>query len=125
MNTYKRYTEKWVTRIHISMVDPNPSIYFTFQANENFTTVYSAGRDQRVWATDIRNPDIRTLICEEKAPVLKLELQPDQNNIWVATTDSTIKCWVGDHDDIITFILSCMAAVDSSLTFNTGMILYC
>jgi hypothetical protein len=34
--------------------------------------VYSAGRDRRVWATDIRNPEYRTLICEEKAPVLRV-----------------------------------------------------
>ena len=42
------------------------------QANDNFTTVFSGGRDRKVWATDIRNPDCRTLICEEKAPVLKV-----------------------------------------------------
>lgn len=42
------------------------------QVNESFTTVYSGGRDRRVWATDLRNPDSRILICEEQAPVLKV-----------------------------------------------------
>ena len=34
--------------------------------------VYSAGRDRRVWATDIKNPEYRALVCEEKEPVLKV-----------------------------------------------------
>ncbi|XP_074655956.1 WD repeat-containing protein 48-like [Tubulanus polymorphus] len=69
---------------------------WALQANEAFTVVYSGGRDQQVWATDIRNPDSeRALICEEKAPILKLELvnSPDQTTLWVATTDSSIKNW--------------------------------
>lgn len=47
---------------------------WALQANDSFTTVYSGGRDKRVWATDLRNPDHRTLICEEKAPILKVRL---------------------------------------------------
>lgn len=67
---------------------------WTLQANDTFSVVYSAGRDRRVWATDIRNPEYRTLICEEKAPVLRLELSSiEQPSLWVATTDSCIKCW--------------------------------
>ncbi|XP_064653169.1 WD repeat-containing protein 48-like isoform X2 [Lineus longissimus] len=67
---------------------------WALQANENFTTVYSGGRDRRVWATDIRNTESRSLICEERAPVLKLELvQGEQPSLWVATTDSSIKNW--------------------------------
>ncbi|CAH1799827.1 unnamed protein product [Owenia fusiformis] len=63
-------------------------------ANETFTTLYSGGRDHRVWAIDIRNPENRTLICEEKAPILKLELtHSEPPSLWVATTDSTIKNW--------------------------------
>ncbi len=45
------------------------------QVNDNFTMVYSAGRDKHVWATSIRDPDNRVLICEEKAPVLKVRLR--------------------------------------------------
>ncbi|CAC5371332.1 WDR48 [Mytilus coruscus] len=67
---------------------------WTLQANDSFSVVYSAGRDRRVWATDIRNPEYRTLICEEKAPVLRLELSNvEQPSLWVATTDSCIKNW--------------------------------
>ena len=43
-----------------------------FQVNDTFTTVYSGGRDQCVWATDIRNHENRFLVCQEKAPVLKV-----------------------------------------------------
>ncbi|KAL8578817.1 WD repeat-containing protein 48 [Nucella lapillus] len=67
---------------------------WALQANDSFSTLYSGGRDHQVWATDIRNPDNRELICEEKAPVLKLELTPtDPPTLWVATTDSSIKNW--------------------------------
>uniref|UniRef100_A0A0B6ZUX5 Uncharacterized protein n=1 Tax=Arion vulgaris TaxID=1028688 RepID=A0A0B6ZUX5_9EUPU len=67
---------------------------WALQANESFSVVFSGGRDRRVWATDIRQPDNRELICEEKSPVLKLELvESPQPNIWVSTTDSTIKNW--------------------------------
>jgi hypothetical protein len=44
--------------------------------------VYSAGRDRRVWATDIRNPDYRTLICEEKAPNSNILLNKCINTIY-------------------------------------------
>ena len=42
-----------------------------FQVNDSFTTVYSGGRDRHVWATDLRNPEIRTLVCIEQAPITK------------------------------------------------------
>ncbi|KAK3087830.1 hypothetical protein FSP39_011232 [Pinctada imbricata] len=67
---------------------------WALQANDSFSTVYSGGRDRRIWATDIRNPEYRALICEEQAPVLKLELtHTDQPCLWVTTTDSCIKSW--------------------------------
>ncbi|XP_012943026.1 WD repeat-containing protein 48 [Aplysia californica] len=67
---------------------------WALQANEAFSVVFSGGRDRRVWATDIRVPDSSELICEEKNPILKLELvEGPQPNIWVSTTDSTIKNW--------------------------------
>ncbi|KAL7976462.1 hypothetical protein Chor_008411 [Crotalus horridus] len=44
---------------------------WALQINEAFTHVYSGGRDRKIYCTDLRNPDIRVLICEEKAPVLK------------------------------------------------------
>ncbi|XP_075679755.1 WD repeat-containing protein 48 [Dermatophagoides pteronyssinus] len=67
---------------------------WTLQANETFNTVYSGGKDHRVMMTDVRQPQNRTVICEENASVLKLLLTPpDHRYIWVATTDSCIKCW--------------------------------
>lgn len=45
---------------------------WALQANEAFTHVYSGGRDRKVYCTDLRNPDIRVLVCEEKAPVLRV-----------------------------------------------------
>lgn len=35
-----------------------------------------------------------TVICEEKAPILKMAMTPDQSSIWVATSESTINNWV-------------------------------
>lgn len=48
---------------------------WALQVNEAFTHVYSGGRDKKIYCTDLRNPDIRVLICEEKAPVLKVRKQ--------------------------------------------------
>ena len=67
------------------------------QANEAFNTVLSSGRDRRVWITDLRNPDQRTLLCEASAPVLRLCVSPDMENVWVATTESSIKRYVSIH----------------------------
>ena len=67
------------------------------QANEAFNTVLSSGRDRRVWITDLRNPEQRTLLCEASAPVLRLCLSPDMENVWVATTESSIKRYVSIH----------------------------
>lgn len=39
-------------------------------------------------------PERYTVICEEKAPVLKMVMTPDQSSIWVATSESTINNWV-------------------------------
>ncbi|XP_055341212.1 WD repeat-containing protein 48-like [Paramacrobiotus metropolitanus] len=66
---------------------------WTIQANESFTNVYSAGRDRKVLRTSLKDTETTILICEEGAPVLRLELVPDESSIWVATTNSDIKCW--------------------------------
>lgn len=52
-------------------------------ANEAFTSVFSGGRDQQVFLTDLRNPNNSTLVCNEKAPVLKLCHTVDQQSLWV------------------------------------------
>ena len=59
---------------YIMIITATVSFSIFSQANESFTTVYSGGRDRRVWATDIRLPENRVLICEETAPVLKVIL---------------------------------------------------
>ncbi|TSS97513.1 WD repeat-containing protein 48 [Bagarius yarrelli] len=69
---------------------------WALQANEAFTHVYSGGRDRKVYCTDLRNPDIRVLICEEKAPVLRMELDRSADPppaIWVSTTKSCVNKW--------------------------------
>ena len=67
---------------------------WTLQANDSFNTVLSSGRDRRVWMTDLRNQEQRTLLCETTAPVLRLCLTPDMEHVWVATTESSIKRYV-------------------------------
>uniref|UniRef100_A0A665XCI8 WD repeat-containing protein 48 n=1 Tax=Echeneis naucrates TaxID=173247 RepID=A0A665XCI8_ECHNA len=69
---------------------------WALQVNEAFTHVYSGGRDKKIYCTDLRNPDIRVLICEEKAPVLKMELDKSADPppaIWVSTTKSSVNKW--------------------------------
>ncbi|XP_058801534.1 WD repeat-containing protein 48 [Phymastichus coffea] len=62
-------------------------------ATENFSHVISGGRDKRVVMTELRNPEKFTVICEEKAPILKMVMTQDQSSVWVATSDSTINNW--------------------------------
>lgn len=64
------------------------------QANENFTTIYSGGRDKLIYKCESRAPDKGVLLCQESAPVLKMLLTPDNSALYVATTNSAIKCWV-------------------------------
>ncbi|XP_071495123.1 WD repeat-containing protein 48-like [Diadema antillarum] len=66
---------------------------WALQANDAFTTFYSGGRDCCVYQTDIRNPDASQLVCEERAPVLRIELLPDESGLWVATTRSHLNQW--------------------------------
>uniref|UniRef100_A0A8C2HW03 WD repeat-containing protein 48 n=1 Tax=Cyprinus carpio TaxID=7962 RepID=A0A8C2HW03_CYPCA len=69
---------------------------WALQVNEAFTHVYSGGRDRKIYCTDLRSPDIRVLICEENAPVLKMELDRSadpHSAIWVSTTKSTVNKW--------------------------------
>ena len=63
------------------------------QANETFSTVFSGGRDKLVFVTEPRCPDRQVLLCEESEPVLKMLLTPDNSSLYIATTDSAIRCW--------------------------------
>ncbi|KAH9620313.1 hypothetical protein KSS87_022929, partial [Heliosperma pusillum] len=55
-----------------------------------FTHVYSGGRDQSLYLTDLSTRE-SILICEEEHPILQLALNDE--NIWVATTDSSVHRW--------------------------------
>ncbi|XP_044727853.1 WD repeat-containing protein 48 homolog [Chrysoperla carnea] len=62
-------------------------------ANDSFTHILSGGRDQQVFLTDLRNPNNSTLVCSEKAPILKLCYTVDQQSLWVATSSSDLNCY--------------------------------
>uniref|UniRef100_A0A671KZS5 WD repeat-containing protein 48 n=1 Tax=Sinocyclocheilus anshuiensis TaxID=1608454 RepID=A0A671KZS5_9TELE len=69
---------------------------WALQVNEAFTHIYSGGRDRKIYCTDLRNPDLRVLVCEEKAPILKMELDKSADPpqaIWVSTTKSFVNKW--------------------------------
>ncbi|GFY37750.1 WD repeat-containing protein 48 [Trichonephila inaurata madagascariensis] len=66
---------------------------WALQTNDSFTMAFSGGRDRKIFKIDLRNTEIKALIGEETAPVLKMILTPDATSLWVATTDSSIKNW--------------------------------
>ncbi|TRY75454.1 hypothetical protein TCAL_07104 [Tigriopus californicus] len=66
---------------------------WALQTNEAFTQVFSGGRDKNIWRTELKHPDNHALVCTESAPVLKMILTPDQNGLWVSTSESHVKHW--------------------------------
>lgn len=50
----------------------------------NFSHVISGSRDQKIFMTELRNPNNSVLVCEEAAPVLSLCYNVDQTGIWVS-----------------------------------------
>ncbi|ONM34033.1 Transducin/WD40 repeat-like superfamily protein [Zea mays] len=56
----------------------------------SFGHVYSGGRDQSVYLTDLSTRE-SVLLCTNECPILQLSLQDD--TIWVATTDSSVYGW--------------------------------
>lgn len=54
----------------------------------------SGGRDKKIYMTDLKNPNRIQLICNETAPIVKMVTTPDMSAIWVATSESSINCWV-------------------------------
>jgi len=75
-----------VLRVHTDGV-------WALQTNDAFSVVYSAGRDKRIIMTDLKNIENGLVICEESAPVLRLLLMPDNQSMWISTTDSHVKRW--------------------------------
>ena len=45
---------------------------WSLAVNDSFSTLYSAGRDKFVWATDLSNTDYSAIVCQETAPILKV-----------------------------------------------------
>uniref|UniRef100_A0A1D1XI50 WD repeat-containing protein 48 n=1 Tax=Anthurium amnicola TaxID=1678845 RepID=A0A1D1XI50_9ARAE len=58
-----------------------------------FSHVYSGGRDLSLYLTDLSTRE-SLLLCMEEHPILQLAVQDD--NIWVATTDSSVHRWPAD-----------------------------
>ncbi|ESO12909.1 hypothetical protein HELRODRAFT_184854 [Helobdella robusta] len=105
---------------------------WSIQTNESFTSMYSGGRDGKLWATDIRNPDNRTLICQESSPILKVELgSVESNSIWVATSESSIHNWSlkpeqcgsgGGDDDVVSKRVSSSSPSSSPSSFTPKLL---
>ncbi|XP_039029165.1 WD repeat-containing protein 48-like isoform X2 [Hibiscus syriacus] len=55
-----------------------------------FSHVYSGGRDLSLYLTDLSTRE-SLLLCIKEQPILQLALHDD--NIWVATTDSSVSRW--------------------------------
>lgn len=77
----------------VSTIRVHSEAVWALLATENFTHIISGGRDRLVIITELRNPENFMIVCEETAPILKLCFTTDQQGIWVATSDSDIKCW--------------------------------
>uniref|UniRef100_A0A8C8HL63 WD repeat-containing protein 48 n=1 Tax=Oncorhynchus tshawytscha TaxID=74940 RepID=A0A8C8HL63_ONCTS len=111
---------------------------WALQVNEAFTHIYSGGRDKKIFCTDLRNPDIRVLICEEKAPVLKMELDRTADPppvIWVSTTKSSVNKWClkgihnfrasGDYDNDIIAPLTPLCTAPEQVIKGGASIIQC
>ncbi|CAK9296973.1 unnamed protein product [Gordionus sp. m RMFG-2023] len=75
---------------------------WTLQTDENFTKVYSAGRDRNVFVTSLtgteHNPSL--WLCREEASILRLLLDPEERFLWISTTSSHLKKWILDPNKI-------------------------
>jgi len=93
----------------VSIIRVHDEGVWTLQADESFNTVYSAGKDCKLFMTDLKDTTNTTLICEESSPILKILLVDrcytrkqntrENSSLWVATTDSAIKNWPLDRED--------------------------
>lgn len=95
----------------ISIIRVHDEGVWTLQTNESFNTVYSGGKDCKIFMTDLKNTSDTVLVCRENAPILDILLvdrsysskrnlnSNDHPSLWVATTDSSIKNWsLNPHD---------------------------
>lgn len=88
----------------ISIIRVHDEGVWTLQANEAFNAVYSGGKDGKIFVTDLKNTSNSALVCEEKAPILKILLVDrsyanglarahGSQSLWVSTTDSSLNNW--------------------------------
>ncbi|XP_076823379.1 WD repeat-containing protein 48-like [Clavelina lepadiformis] len=66
------------------------------QDTSSFSFVYSSGRDGRIICTDFRNADFPNyLVCQEDAPVLKLQLDDKEipEKVYCCTANSHVNAW--------------------------------
>ncbi|KAF2360348.1 WD40 repeat, partial [Trinorchestia longiramus] len=66
---------------------------WALQATDTWSRIFCGGRDGSVWVNDLRHQDSLKLLCKEDAPVLRLLLTPDHNQLYVATTHSHINSY--------------------------------
>ncbi|KAM6953450.1 WD repeat-containing protein 48-like [Aplochiton taeniatus] len=111
---------------------------WALQANEVFSHAYSAGRDRKIYCTDLRNPDLRLLICEESAPVLRMELDRSTDpptSLWVSTTKSAVNKWSlkgihnfrasGDYDNDCSTPLTALSTQPEQVIKGGASIIQC
>lgn len=77
----------------ISTIEIHTEGVWSMCVNDSFTKVYSGGKDCRVYSTDLKNHEDAMLICEETAPILSMDFGQNQDSLWVATSNSSIKNW--------------------------------
>uniref|UniRef100_A0A8C1R401 WD repeat-containing protein 48 n=1 Tax=Cyprinus carpio TaxID=7962 RepID=A0A8C1R401_CYPCA len=99
---------------------------WALQVNEAFTHIYTGGRDRKIYCTDLRNPDLRVLICEEKAPILTMELDKSADPpqaVWVSTTKSVVNKWVRYISEISDNDCQCLNSISGGASIVQSHIL--
>lgn len=88
----------------VSIIRVHDGGVWALQTNESFSTVYSGGKDCKIFMTDLKDTSNTALVCKESSPILRMLLvnrsyssnqirDRSGESLWVATTDSAIKNW--------------------------------
>lgn len=67
--------------------------------DDGFSTVWSGGREGRVYATAVSNRQSRVVLTETH-PITALTLSPATRGLWVGTTKSTVCQWIADEPSV-------------------------
>ncbi|KAG9508421.1 WD repeat-containing protein 48-like protein, partial [Fragariocoptes setiger] len=70
---------------------------WSVSCNSSFDTIYSGGKDRRIYATHVNNSTNSVLVCQESAPILRLLHESTKDTLWAATTDSCLRNWSVRH----------------------------